>query len=273
MRTLAALVATLAVVATAQADTRSTVLGTTAGRPVEQAFAPPTEPIATREPRAGAAGRPSSAPALVAAPAPTRSLHDCAIDFDDEDALNLFTDKAATTFAPFPFWNQVCNVDVSAHLRPHHIDHFHLNYEGDTCIDAGAYGEMQPDGSCVAFADPALEPRYLASMLPRDVIELTARRNHDGTRISFDLERLRVVGNSSVRVCYKPDGQTPDGEWITTAIDAAASPGTWLCWNDLPTGYWDLSAWATDVSAVRLLAADGEPNFQVDDILIDAPPY
>ncbi len=211
---------------------------------------------------------------LVAERTPVRSTYDCTVDFNDEDAINLFVDKAASTFAYFPFWNQVCNVDVSVNVRPYYIDHFHLSYEKDVCIDTGSgeFGEMQEDASCMGFADPAKEARRLSSMLPRDVLELTAYNNYYDTRIDFDLKRIRVVGNRPVRVCYKPAEQN-DGDWVTTAVDQASNTGIWLCWNNLSTGYWDLSAWAGDVSTVRIMAADGQPNFAVDDILINAPPY
>jgi hypothetical protein len=206
--------------------------------------------------------------------APLRSTYDCAVDFNDEDALNLFVNKAADTFAYAPFWNQVCNVDVSVNLRPYYINHFHLTYEKDVCLDTSSttFGEMQEDGTCLAFADPAKEARRLSSMLSSDVLELTAYNNYYDTRINFDLKRIRVVGNRPVRVCYKP-AQQNDGDWITTEVDSASNPGLWYCWNNLSTGYWDLSSWAGDVSAVRLIAAEGHPNFSVDDILINAPPY
>ena len=212
---------------------------------------------------------------LTAGRTPVRSTYDCAIDFNDENAINLFVNKAADTFAFFPFWNQVCNVDVSVAVRPFYINHFHLTYEKDVCIDSSTstFGEMQEDETCLAFEDPAKEARQLSSMLSTDVIELTAYNNYYDTRINFDLKRLRVVGSRPVRVCYKPAEQDNEGDWITLEADSATDTGIWLCWNSLPTGYWDLSTWAGDVSAVRLIAAEGHPNFAVDDILINAPPY
>lgn len=212
---------------------------------------------------------------LTAGRTPVHSTYDCAIDFNDENALNLFVNKAADTFAHFPFWNQVCNVDVSVAVRPFYINHFHLTYEKDVCIDSStsSFGEMQEDESCLAFPDPAKEARQLSSMISTDVIELTAYNNYYNTRINFDLKRLRVVGSRPVRVCYKPAEQDNEGDWITLEADSATDTGIWLCWNSLPTGYWDLSTWAGDVSAVRLIAAEGHPNFAVDDILINAPPY
>lgn len=193
---------------------------------------------------------------------------DCEVNFNDPFALSLFPDAAVSTFAYAPFWNQVCNVDRSVYIRPYNINHFHLSYESPTCLDldSGQLGEPQEDGTCVPFADPTLEPRFLSTMLHNDVIELLVL-NDDSEPEPFDFKRIRITGNDPVRVCYKPV-QEVTGPWITSETNGLTEPGVWACWNNMATGYWNVADWAGNVTAVRLMAPEGVVNFSVDDIRI-----
>ena len=196
---------------------------------------------------------------------PSRAPGDCEVDFNDPAALSLLDNAAEHTFATDPWWNQQCDIDNNVFIRPYNIDHFHLNFENATCYDVGLSGELQNDGSCKIFSDPEQQPRVLHTMLANDVIELIVN-DSNGNQVLFDFKRIRIAGNNPVRVCYKPEHES-DGPWITQAIDELTEPGLWACWNNMTTGYWDVSEWAGNVTAVRLIG-EGIPNFMVDDIRI-----
>ncbi|MCB1986265.1 MAG: hypothetical protein H6936_11060 [Burkholderiales bacterium] len=196
----------------------------------------------------------------------SKSVTDCEVNFNDPEALSQFPDAAISTFAPEPWWNQECDADNLAFVRPFNLDHFHLDFENATCYELGWPGEMQEDGSCEIFENPEQQPRRLHTMLTNDIIELTVLDN-GGNKVTFDFKRIRIVGNESVRVCYKPE-QEINGPWIVQSPGEGTGPGIWSCWNNMSTGYWDVSTWAGNVTAVRLIGVDGIPNFMVDDIRI-----
>lgn len=212
--------------------------------------------------------------------------NDCTVDFSESYAISLLPNYAGDTFAYAPWWIQVCNgAELNlALMRPLEYSHFHLNFQDSdiTCLDFGTgwFGRPQPDGSCEA-ADVLNEPRYLRSHIGDERIHLytsgeipSASTGYDDSALHkgpFDLKRVRVKGETPVRLCYLKV-QELDGPWITSPdVEPATSPGVWLCWNQLGPGLWDLSQWAGNVREVKITATNGATPFSVDDILIAVP--
>ena len=213
--------------------------------------------------------------------------NDCTVDFSDSTAISLLPNYAGDTFAIAPWWIQVCyGAEFNfALMRPLEYNHFHLGFQDSdiTCLDpnTGWFGRPQPDGSC-EVADVLNEPRVLASHMGDERIHLytttneipTASDGYDDSALNkgpFDLKRIRVKGETPVRLCYLKV-QEPDGPWIASPdVEPATSPGVWLCWNQLGPGLWDLSQWAGNVREVKITATDGLVPFSVDDILIAVP--
>ncbi len=196
---------------------------------------------------------------------PSLSFGDCEIDFSDSFALSFIPDGAQNTFTYFPFWNQSCNVDDAFIVRPIVRDHFHLNYEDPAIsICEGNFNRILPDGSC-EIIDPTQETRYVRTHRGWDILHLYM---WDGTeKKPFDLKRIRIRGGESVRLCYKPV-QEITGPWITLQPNPTTSPGIWACWDELPTGYWDLSQWAGNITEVKITGTTQSSPFEIDDIRV-----
>ena len=229
-------------------------------------FSPPNQPLINLAENVG--GRLEwQETSNFADPRPSRAPGDCNVDFDDPADLDQLDEASLlNTFVMEPWWHQQCDSDNNVFIRPYKINHFHLLPENSNCFGSGP-GEYQEDGSCQVYEDQRQQPHFLRTMLPNDVIELTVNDNLDNQK-AFDFKRIRIMGKNAVRVCYKP-AQEIDGPWLTLAQDGLSSPGTWACWNNMTPGYWDVSQWAGNVTAVRLIGAEGIPNnFAVDDIRI-----
>lgn len=216
-----------------------------------------------------ASGQPSVPPSTVLkAPSDPGAWSDCLVDFSDHDALALLPDAAKTTFAISPWWFQACNGVSHAVVRPIGEDHFHLGYENphisvcEVSPNVFDYGVLADDGTCTAI-DPSQEARSLYPHLGKRTTHLYV---WDGLRKQpFRLNSVRVEGGVAIRLCYKPM-QEPTGPWETTHPDGTTEPGIWFCWRALSTGNWDLSAWTSFVTDVKIRASDEAGIYQIDDL-------
>ena len=231
----------------------------------DSAFNPPNQPLINLAENIG--GRLEWKETLdFAGTRPSKAPGDCNVDFDDPVDLEQLSEASLlNTFVFDPWWHQQCDSDNNVFIRPYNIDHFHLSPENTNCFGSGP-GELQDDGSCQVYEDPAQEPHLLHTMLTNDVIELVVNDNL-GNQKAFDFKRIRILGKNPIRVCYKPV-QEIDGPWLAQAQNELSSPGTWACWNNMTPAYWDVSEWAGNVTAVRFIGVHGVPNFSIDDIRI-----
>ena len=192
----------------------------------------------------------------------------CEVDFTDEEAL-AFTEHSLWADRVYVPWFQRCGTHY-VDIRQKKYDHFHLGFadpDVEFCGDNEQYfpSRINEDGSC-EFVDIPTEPRTYASTHWGD--EWLRIRHYDGDSfLPFALERIRIVGNAPVRICYKKQQESDPGEWITTD-NSHSDPGSWLCWNHIEPGYWDLSDWAWDIVEGRVTSVDGSSSFSIDDIRI-----
>ncbi len=212
---------------------------------------------------------------------PINTVHseECLVDFSDYDALDLLGFSlhpfAETTFAYTPWWHQACNglmyVDIRPIWTPLSASHFHLNYENPhitTCPGSLAdWGIVQDDGTCQEI-DPRDEPRNLSphkGHRPTHIFVTDGVTNGNDKKL-FRLNKIRVQSNQAIQLCYKPM-QEIDGPWITSGVAGSNHPGIWYCWNELPTGNWDLSDWTENITEVKIRASHGSLGIcQIDDI-------
>lgn len=196
---------------------------------------------------------------------------ECTIDFTDPDALqltgpSLWFDR---TYLP---WFQRCGSGF-ADLRPLVMEHVHIGFADAAVVPCNSHAQaypsrVAPDGSC-DLVDIRTEPRtVLTTHSSGEIVRLKTLNAAGDAFTAFDLRRLRVVAPHPARVCYRKS-QAIDGDWLTAPGVHPGEPGAWLCWNRLAPGLWDLSAWATDVTEVRVMSARDEgTNFSIDDIAI-----
>jgi len=209
-------------------------------------------------------------------PAGRQRANECLVDFSDYDALDRLTyaptgyfPYAEDTFTWSPWWFQQCAGPIHAVVRPlGNWDHYHLNYEDPDigpCEPFGEWGYPQPDGSCDDF-DPRDKDRSISTHDPESGVHLYT---YDGSgKLPFSLKRITVLGNSPLRLCYRPD-QVVSGDWITSEADGTTFPGIWYCWDSLDPGWvWDLSQYANNVTDVKFYSADGLYPAKADDITI-----
>lgn len=206
---------------------------------------------------------------------------ECLVDFSDYDALDLlglshYSPYAENTFAHSPWWHQACNALNYVDVRPIWIpfvlseSHFHLGYENPHITNCPGsfvdFGIIQDDGTCQEI-DPREEPR---SLYPHEGHRPTHIFVTGGgiNKRPFQLNRIRVENDQAIRLCYKPM-QEDEGPWESNGPGGSTSPGIWYCWDELPTGNWDLSDWTDHITEVKIQASHGYLGlgiYQIDDI-------
>ena len=206
---------------------------------------------------------------LTTAPATSQT---CSVDFNDSDAL-AFSEPSLWFDRIYVPWYQSCQTPAGHYIdvRPINQNHFHLGFEDHDVLPCGAHAQYYPshiddNGDCHPVDIPS-EPR-------------TSWHSHNGSDVArvrvvigwnpvpFNFDQIRVTGNSAIRLCYRPVQETDPSEWEAAEPGNGAPPGVWLCWNHLDVGLWDLSAWATDVTEVRIDEAEGEGSYGFDDIAV-----
>ena len=164
----------------------------------------------------------------------------CMVSFDQPVLLapHAAADDPQALYAS-PIWAQRCGVGT-IEVEPLFHGHFHLNFE-DTTIDcwdadAGGFGRGEPD-DCTALAQPANEPRYIATHLGSEVIRI--RRRAGGANLPFTLHTVAVVGDTPVKVRYR------------------VGNGPWFQWNSLAGNtIWDFSAHVIGATEVQITNAE-----------------
>lgn len=203
---------------------------------------------------------------------------ECLVDFSDYDALDLLEFSlhpfAEDTFAFTPWWHQACNglnyVEVRPIWSPLSVSHFHLAYENPhitTCPGTFDFGIPQDDGTCLDI-EPRDEPRYLHPHLGHIPTHIFVTDGGINDKALFQLNRIRVENDQAIQLCYKPM-QEDEGPWESNGPGGSTSPGIWYCWNELPTGNWDLSDWTDHITEVKIQASHGFLGlgiYQIDDI-------
>lgn len=247
------------------------VVGALAGAtPGTRAVKPSAAPVSP-------SGRSGTVPRGLASPTrPTAYVSECLVDFSDRDALEatrwtLWFDRL---YVP---WFQRCGAGGSVDLRPMVEQHVHLGFEAPDVVpcfsDPQAYPSRDDGQGGCNRVDIATEPRTaVMTHGPWEFLQLRAMTYDsplpDYQPLAFDLQRVRVLGGVAVRLCYRKQ-QAIEGDWVAAPGGTTDAPGVWLCWNHLAPGHWDLSDWATDLSEVRITAADGEGGpYSVGDLKI-----
>jgi len=218
--------------------------------------------------------RPGNPLDTLKAPSPVLASSECLVDFSDYDALNLLSyapegkePYAEDTFTYSPWWFQACNSLDHAVVRPlAPYDHYHLSYEDPDIVPCPGgfvqWGIIQDDGTCEDI-DPREKPRRLSTHDPWGAIHIYL---YDGYgKRTFGLNGLRVYGDSSVRLCYKP-AQEDDSGWETSEPGGSTSPGIWLCWDALGAGTWDLSNYAGYITEVKISSTGHAGVLTIDNI-------
>jgi hypothetical protein len=198
---------------------------------------------------------------------PTRSsagpTH-CVMDFSDSAMLQLSGPSLWFDRVYLP-WFQQCSGAGHVDFRPTVYSHYHLGFadpEVMPCVDQQAYpSRIDEDGTC-HHVNIATEPRtHVTNHWSDETFRLRAMGVSGTSWASFDLNRFRVVGSGSVKLCYKKSGSFSEFE---AAGPSDSAP--WLCWNELGQGTWDLSQYAWDLAEVKIQASPaGTGSFSVDD--------
>ncbi|MES9993101.1 MAG: hypothetical protein ABW098_14175 [Candidatus Thiodiazotropha sp.] len=128
-------------------------------------------------------------------------------------------------------------------IRPIGDNYFHLAYENphiQPCKgDQTDWDIIHKDGTCEEF-DPREMPRSFHPHLGSVTTHIYVYDGYD--KQPFRLNKVRVENQQAIKFCYTPM-QDKDGPWETSEPDNITSPGIWFCFEQLTTGYWDLSAW------------------------------
>lgn len=189
----------------------------------------------------------------------------CTIDFADYIGLLILPDRAGYTFASNPFYIQGCGSGW-VHVKENDVaryganwgsayGHYHLMYEkGSYCLPAGANYGYQMNfwfGSfCVPVADPAVEPRYLASHHGSQWIRVYAYKS-GVSEMTFDFRSIRVKGTQGIKLYFRK------------------ANGSWLHWNDLGPGTWNTAPYAAGIREILIRASGNSPNsYSIDDIVV-----
>jgi hypothetical protein len=216
--------------------------------------------------------------ALSTAAGSAEAAYTCGLGIDSYASLNALPKKACDTFAPS--YTQACGSD-SFTFTPTVYGHFHLGMQNNcygTCLDTKT-GCMGYDKACLGIgtgcgtiADPATQPRTVASHVSNEVVSLIGAPNPgtyclNGTCIAtsgklFRPVSIKVLGTLPVRV---------DGWFIKTKVVngktvpykeqrywASLAPGNWTFTNEGPVD--KLTVTAASSSAVG--------PFQFDNLVV-----
>ncbi len=225
------------------------------------------EPPAPEASSAGRKGSPSDAVDGSFRISTPRYAGECVVDFNDSDTLaltqfNLWFDRV---YVP---WTQNCGGAGWTNIRVKKYGHFHLGFVDSDVLpcatDAQAYpSRLDEDGNC-NFVAIESEPRsYLTTHWGDEWVQASIY-NDDSQSIPFDLNRVRITGQTPVRLCYRKVQET-DLDDLAYEAAGEGNTGIWLCWNNLDIGTWDLSNWAWNITDVKITGADGSAPFSIDE--------
>lgn len=231
---------------------------------------PPTPPV--HEDGSSARPAPGVAGELAARRPAVSYVSDCVVDFTDAGALQL-TEPSLWFDRIYLPWFQQCGGYGYVDVRPLVMEHVHISFADPAVVPCNTHAQAFPSrvddvGNCELVDIPS-EPRtHMTTHTGAEIVRIIAEKADHETRTAFDLNRIRIPGTQPVRLCYKKRTETSPGSWVT-AEPATGSPGSWLCWNQLDPGTWDLSDWVWDVTEVKITGTPGvSVNFSLDDLHI-----
>ena len=184
------------------------------------------------------------------------------VDFNDEMALTIIPENAASTFATAPFYiQQVGSAWVhvkennSGNYKPEFKSdhkHFHLSYQNFVpCITDGKFGKPV-SGGCASI-NPVKEPRVLDTHDGNQWIKVYAYDYSSPSRV-FDLLEIKVT-KGPIQLWFKK------------------SNGDWLHWSSIGVGTWNLSAYCTSIKEVLISSTDNKGSIGFDNLKVLMPAY
>jgi hypothetical protein len=184
------------------------------------------------------------------------------VTFDDENALSLLPDYAASTFALYPFYiQQIGNAWI--HVKENssgpyaskfisNYGHFHLSYQNFVpCFTNGIAGKPI-SGNCTKI-NPLKEPRTVDTHDGNEWIKIYAYDYNTKSRV-FDLLQIQVT-KKPIQLWFKK------------------KTGEWAFWSSLPAGVWNLSSYCTSITEVLISSAGNQNSIGFDNVKVNVPFY
>jgi hypothetical protein len=185
----------------------------------------------------------------------------CTIGFADYVGLLILPQKAGHTFASSPYYIQGCGSGW-VHVKENDVarygaswgsgyNHYHLMYEkGPYCIPAGGSYGYSSGGSCVNVPDPATEPRYLASHHGSQWVRIYVYKS-GVAEMTFDFKSIKVKGPQGIKLYFRK------------------ANGSWLHWNNLGTGTWNVAPYAAGIKEILIRASgNSASSYSFDNIKV-----
>ena len=185
------------------------------------------------------------------------------VDFNDEMALTIIPDYAASTFATAPFYIQQVG-SAWVHVKENNsgnykaafmsnYGHYHLSYQNFVpCITSnGQFGK--PSGGGCASINPVKEPRVLDTHDGYQWIKIYAYDYDSPSRI-FDLLGIKVT-KGPIQLWFKK------------------SNGTWYHWSSIGVGTWNLSAYSTSIKEVLIGSTGNNGSIGFDNVKVTMPAF
>ncbi len=238
----------------------------------------PFRSIVTRDPQRAALALPGND---LVADVPTARAGECVLDFATPNLMQYTPGGSYWGDRTMIPWLRDCGEGRRLDLRWSKYGHMHVSFvdpDVQFCNDADATpSHIDDNGNCTYIDLNSAARGHVTSHWWDEVLVLRAYYDANYQEIPFDLTRVRVAGSSGARVCYRKASEPPSsGPWESagghgTGTDPDTAGG-WLCWTHLGPGHWDLSAWATDVSRVKITSSALTPSsFAIDDIHVRMP--
>ena len=183
------------------------------------------------------------------------------VDFDDEMALTIIPDYAASTFATAPFYIQQLG-SAWVHVKENNngnyktafksnYGHYHLSYQNfNPCITQNGQFGKPVQGGCASI-DPKKEPRVLNTHDGYQWIKIYAYDYSSPSRV-FDLLGIKVT-KGPIQLWFKK------------------SNGGWYHWSSIATGTWNLSAYSTSITEVLISSTGNTGSIGFDNVKVLMP--
>ncbi len=185
------------------------------------------------------------------------------VHFNDTMALFVLPQKAALTYASWPFYIQKVGsawINVKENNGAEYQEAFRSNYGHyllpfqnflPCVINNGTFSFGKPAGSSCLPISPAQEPRKLSTHYADQWIKIFAYDKLNPKRV-FDLAGLSIM-NGPIQLWFR-DKQ-----------------GAWKAWKNLPAGKWTTNE-ANGITEV-LIGSAGNKTFTIDNIQLRVPAY
>jgi hypothetical protein len=122
--------------------------------------------------------------------------------------------------------------------------------KGPYCIPAGGSYGYSSGGSCVNVPDPATEPRYLASHHGSQWVRIYVYKS-GVAEMTFDFKSIKVKGPQGIKLYFRK------------------ANGSWLHWNNLGTGTWNVAPYAAGIKEILIRASgNSASSYSFDNIKV-----